>query len=383
MDVLRGVNLGSWLLMEGYILGGRNISEHIFKKDFAKKYGRRQLALFEAKFRGTFIIEEDIKRIASWGANCIRVPFNYRLIEESPYKYSRRGISLLKGLVSWAKKHKISVILDLHAAAGAQNADWHSDSSGKALLWQKKAYQDRTFALWQYLASEFKDDNTVLGYDVLNEPVVAKPDLKLLKRFYKKLIAQIRKVDAGHRIFLEGNTWAQEIDFLEDLLEPGVSVSIHTYLPLDFTFNFKPGLRYPGVVGGVLWDKSTLKRTLKRYRDFSKANDVDIFVGEFGVNYRGGFFGELTWLKDTLDLFKEWDFHWTYWTYKCVARHAFPDGIIQYLDNSFWVRREGPVYGWENFLDSWKGQKGRIINSLKSKAFVENRDILDILKKYF
>ena len=31
-EKLRGVNLGGWLLMEGYLLGGRNIPEREFKE---------------------------------------------------------------------------------------------------------------------------------------------------------------------------------------------------------------------------------------------------------------------------------------------------------------------------------------------------------------
>ncbi|MBN2120379.1 MAG: cellulase family glycosylhydrolase [Candidatus Omnitrophica bacterium] len=380
---LRGVNLGSWLLMEGYILGGRNIPEHVFKKRFVRTYGKKELSKFENEFRNSFIAEGDLKRISSWKASCVRVPFNYRLIEKSPYKYSEKGLMILKRLVSWAKKYKLYIILDLHAGPGSQNADWHADSSGKALLWKKPSFQERTFALWQYLANEFKDEASVYGYDVLNEPVLEKDKISLLKSFYGKLINKIREVDKNHTIFLEGNLWAQEIDFLKDLLNEKIAVSIHTYQPLDFTFNFRPGYRYPGYINKVFWDKSVLKKSLERYKIFSQRNSVDVFVGEFGINYRAGLFGELNWLKDLLDIFKKWGFSWTYWTYKAVANHVFPDGIMQYLENEPWVKREANVRGWENFLNLWQKSSLKVISSLKSRSFTENRDVLNILKKYF
>ena len=52
---LRGVNLGGWLMMEGYILHGRNIAERIFKAEFKKRWGQKDLATTNRKnrkFRG-------------------------------------------------------------------------------------------------------------------------------------------------------------------------------------------------------------------------------------------------------------------------------------------------------------------------------------------
>ena len=38
--MLNGVNLGGWLMMEGYMLSGRNIAEKTFKESFEKALGR-------------------------------------------------------------------------------------------------------------------------------------------------------------------------------------------------------------------------------------------------------------------------------------------------------------------------------------------------------
>jgi len=383
MNILKGVNLGSWLLMEGYILGGRNISEHIFKRGFVKHNGKRSLSDFERLFRENFITENDLERISSWGANCVRVPFNYRLIEKKPYKYSKKGIQTLRRLLSWADKYNLKIILDLHASPGAQNADWHSDSSGKAFLWERESFQERAFSLWQFLAEEFKGNPAIAGFDLLNEPVVDKKKIPFLIKFYKKLISRIRESDRDRLLFVEGNLWAQEIDFLSGLLSDKVKISIHTYQPLDFTFNFRHFYRYPGIISGVKWNKSVLRRSLERYKKFSDKYSTELFVGEFGVNYRNGHFGELAWLEDVLSLFKEWGFSWTYWTYKAVSRSVFPDGIMQYLENSSWVKREGPVYGWENYIEMWPKLSKKIIASLRTENFSPAEGILEVLKNHF
>lgn len=380
---MRGVNLGSWLLMEGYILGGRNIPESGFKRDFRKAWGEKGLREFERRFRDNFIREEDFKNIALTGANTVRVPFNYRMLETRPFSYSREGFSYLDKALSWAEKYGLGVILDLHAACGAQNCDWHGDSHGRAGLWENREYRERTYCLWEEAAGRFKDRAALTGYDVLNEPVIAAERAGELKRFYKEAIRRIKRIDSGHIIFIEGNLWATQIDFLADLLGDNIEISIHTYEPLNYTFNFMPFNKFPGVVNGALWDKKRLHEYIDPYADFAKKHKTRIYVGEFGINWRGGFWGELDWLKGILDAFEEAGFDYTYWTYKAVAGGVFPDGLYQYLGNNAYTRREGPVLGWENYIRLWKEKKEDIVSFWKTVNFIPNQKLLRLLSGYF
>ena len=378
---IKGVNLGGWLLMEGYILGGRNIAESEFKSLFKKRYGKKELERFETLFRDTFIQEKDFKIIKEWGANCIRVPFHYRLIEKAPFKYDKKGFSYLEKVFRWAQDYDLKVILDLHAACGCQNEDWHSDSQGEALLWKKKIYQERTFRVWEEIVNRFKNRKPLLGYDILNEPVTE--DLKVLVNFYKELIKRIKACDNKHIIFLEGNMWATQIDFLKPLLEENIYISIHVYQPIDFTFNFYPYLKYPGRIKNTLWNKSKLRRYLESYCRFAQKNKTEIFVGEFGINWRGGFWGEEKYLVDLLDVFEEFKFGYTWWTYKSIKTYTFPDGLLQYLKNSKYVKREGPYLGWENYLDFWDKEKEEIVSCWNTDNFLPNQNLINILKRYF
>ncbi|MCF7908686.1 MAG: glycoside hydrolase family 5 protein [Candidatus Omnitrophica bacterium] len=380
---IKGVNLGSWLLMEGYILGGRNIAEHIFKRKFQNIYGQKELRKFEVCFRDNFITQGDFKNISDIGARVVRLPFNYRLIESKPYCYCERGFAYLERAFSWAKKYGLGIILDLHAAPGAQNCDWHGDSAGQALLWDKKQYRQRTFCLWEAIADRFKDDKSLIGYDVLNEPVLGKRSNQVLKEFYRGVIKHIRRVDKKHTIYLEGNNWAQEVNFLVDLIDANTAISIHTYHPLSYTFNFEPFNKFPGKIDGQLWNKDRMYRYLEPYYKFSLKNKVKIFVGEFGINWRGGFFGEREWLKVILGVFESFGFEYTYWTYKAVSQAAFPDGIYQYVNNSPYLQREGPEYGWETYLRHWGKNKKDVINFWKTKNYRPNENIIKILKTYF
>ena len=375
--MLKGVNLGGWLMMEGYIMHAPNRAEQLFKKNFKKALGGLALSSFEKEFRANFIRKEDFESIRSLGFNCIRLPFNHKLIEKSPFKYSNDGLFYLDEAIRWARYFGLYIILDLHGAPGAQNHDWHSDSLGKAGLWRNKNDKERTYALWEFLADRYKDEKTVAGYDLLNEAVIK--DARILNGLYKNIIKAIRKVDKNHILFVEGNTWAMDLDCLDDFNDNNLALSVHAYQPLDFTFNFVPHLRYP-LKGKHHCGKNDLRKILLPYAKMSKKLKRPIFVGEFGVNAREGIYGEHLWLSDMLSLFREFEFHWTYWTYKAIKNSIFPDGIFSYQGNPPWVNRAGPLTGWETYQHHWRKNKNKMVNSWKTENFQENALIRKVLQ---
>lgn len=58
--------------------------------------------------------------------------------------------------------HGIYTILDLHAAPGGQNIDWHADTGvHRALFWEHIEFQNRAIALWEQLARRYKGNTWV------------------------------------------------------------------------------------------------------------------------------------------------------------------------------------------------------------------------------
>jgi len=375
--MLRGVNLGGWLMMEGYILQARNIAVHQFKKEFSAALGAKALKDLEKSFYQSFIQESDFEAIAKLGLNCIRLPFHHSLIERVPYHYSDDGLAYLDQAIAWAEKYHLYIILDLHAAPGSQNHDWHSDSLGAAELWKNKIFQKRTFALWEFLADRYKDNPTVAGYDLLNEAVI--DDAAVLNRFYATLIRQIRAADKNHILFVEGNKWATDIKCLQRFPDTNLALSIHFYHPIDFTFNFVPQLSYPLRYQKIFWNKAMFGRIVASYAKIAKEHQAPILVGEFGVNYRDNRDGEVDCLSDVVKCFNDHDFHWTYWTYKAIKNTTFPDGILSSYPNHPWVNRQGPKTGWETYAALWPKEKRRIIESWKSDHFTPNAKVIKAL----
>ena len=377
---LRGVNVGGWLMMEAYIMHAPNFPEHQFRKNFIQTLGLSAMQDFDKSFREAFITQKDFKNIADMGCNCVRVPFHYRLIEEEPYQIRSSGIKILDKVLQWAQKYKIYVILDMHAVPGAQNEDWHSDSTGKAQFWTKKDHRDRALHLWQYVANRYKNKEYLAGYDLLNETVL--PDAKALNAYYQECIQTIRSVDKNHILFIEGNRWATDIACLDNFDDENYCLSIHTYEPMDFTFNYVPHLNYPSLKKNRVYNAMTMRKHLEQYHRVAQERQKPVFVGEFGVNTRAGLHGEEKCLEDHLILFREYDFHWTYWTYKAVKNATHPDGIYSYKENPAWVNRGGPLMGWQTYHLHWESSKRDMIQSWDTDQFQENIHIYDTLKKY-
>ena len=371
--ILRGVNLGGWLMMEGYILGGRNIPEQEFRKYLSLRQGRSALMDFSHLFRNNFIQEMDFALIKNHGFNCVRIPFNFRLIQD------KQGFGYLEKAVNLCKKYQLWAILDLHAAPGAQNEDWHSDSLGGALLWQERRFQMQFIKIWQFIAQRFRQETTIAGYDVLNEAVGS--NHKIILGLYKQAIKAIREIDKNHIVFLEGNNWGRDIEFMGKPWDENMVYSIHFYVPLEFIFGFVRNLRYPGKMGKGHFSKANLKQDLDKYYRLKKKWGVPIYVGEFGQNSRCVYcHRELSWLKDTLALFKQLRFHWTYWTWKAVAQGVYPDGIYQYQENPAWINRQGPISGWETYYSLWNKHKKEICTSWQTKSFTLNQPLINLLK---
>jgi hypothetical protein len=79
--ILRGAGLGGWMNMENFITGyPGHESEH--REAMRTVLGDEKYEFFFDKFLEYFFTEEDAKFFASLGLNCLRLPFNYRHLED-------------------------------------------------------------------------------------------------------------------------------------------------------------------------------------------------------------------------------------------------------------------------------------------------------------
>jgi hypothetical protein len=199
--------------------------------------GKEKSAHFWKTFRQNYITEADIKRIAELGFNSVRPALNSRLFlteGENPV-YVEEGFQLLDSLVSWCKKYKIYVIIDMHGAPGGQTGANIDDSPNDIPeLFIDKKYEDQLVNLWVKIAQKYKDEPIVAAYDLLNEPLpkgtgAADKYKHLLVPMYQHITAEIRKVDQKHMITLEGFDWANDWSVFDKPFDTNVFYQFHYY----------------------------------------------------------------------------------------------------------------------------------------------------------
>ncbi len=215
--LLRATNLGNWLVPEGYmwLFQGGPQSPGEIRALVLELLGPEGSAAFWQKYRENYVTREDIALLHRAGFNAIRVPLHYSLFESD----DAEGFKLLDRLIAWSRAEDMYVVLDLHAAPGGQTGTNIDDSAGYPWLYQSPQEQEHLMAIWRRLATHYRDEPAVLGYDLLNEPIPHFPKLAALnpslEPVYKKLSGEIRKVDAHHILFLGGEWIADFVKALE------------------------------------------------------------------------------------------------------------------------------------------------------------------------
>ena len=192
---LKGVNLGGWLVVEKWmtpsLFDGTDARNEFELSDSGK--GRRRIA----RHHESFIREQDLEWLKNSGVELLRVPVGYWIFGDD--KRYVRAIDRLDWLIDTSLSLGLKVLLDLHAAPGAQNRAEHSGSGNmtsdkRSTKWLNDVVaQDRTIEVLCKLAKRYKDRPNVWGIELLNEPSVDLLGLKLA-RFYRKAYVALIKV---------------------------------------------------------------------------------------------------------------------------------------------------------------------------------------------
>jgi len=302
---------------------------------------------FWRRFRERYVAREDIRLIKRAGFNTVRVPLHYGLFlgqhqpfgadSDHPLTFEGPGWALLEHLVQWCREAGVKVIFDLHAAPGGQTGVNHDDGTGFPLVFYLAREKRRTAALWREIARRYRDDPTVLGYELLNEPISTYNDEDLLnpglEGFYRELTAEVRAVDPNHLIFLASAQWDQNIavfgpPFARDLV----------YVYHQF------------------WS-TTGRDAIQDYINFSTLYNAPVLLGEAGE-------ASDQWNREYHALNERFGFGWCFWTYKNLGSAASVVSVV-------------PPPGWERMA-----ALGSMSNPSLAKAGLTRGEAEDILGRY-
>jgi endoglucanase len=291
--IIKATNVSCWLYQENYIFGGAQNVHDIAAKNLNEILGENAYDNFSKEMMISFITSEDIRLMKRMGFNSVRVGFSAESFDND---YTKKWLfSSLNELLPVFKENNIAIILSMMRAPKPQNTLWTSSyTKGKTLLWDSEDAKQKSVDIWAEIASHYKDEQIILGYDIINEPNISKKREKEIIDLYQRITAAIRKNDSNHMIIYEGNGYATKLDVLskyDNLLDANACYQFHFYS----------------------WFGDKIEKRLPLHINNAQAHNRPVFCGEFGIN-------RLPAIKQQVDLMnntREMD-GWAMYTWKSI-----------------------------------------------------------------
>ena len=357
--IFRGMGLGGWMVQEGYMMapGGFSSTQYQIKDRLVELIGAEETEIFYDNWLSNHVRKIDIDSMKQWGFNLVRAPIHYNLFTEpiqnepypNAYTEKGKGFLLLDSLLKWCKQNEIYLMIDLHAAPGGQgyNADISDYDPSKPSLWENIFNQNKTVELWRRIASRYKNEEWIAGYDLINEPNWDIPGGVLLRELYERITEAIRSEGDNHILFIEGNWFANDFTGLTP--------------PWDDNFVYSPHKYWSPVDQGYLDWMLPLRDSL----------NVPLFVGETGENSN-------FWYRDAVKVFEENGIGWAWWPLKRIGAIQ-PPLSINYNDK------------YKKIVDYWNGGNEiptkedaieglrQLTEDIKLENSVYHKDVIDAL----
>jgi hypothetical protein len=212
-DKIYGVNLGSWLLLEPWMLPeewqamGGQICEDCstcIASEFAlvAAYPDTADETF-AQHWTTWFTQDDVNTLKAAGINTVRLPLGYWIVEalvnRATEHYPRGGMKFLAEGLMWLRDAEIQVILDHHALPGVQtpgqmftgnctdDVQFYTDYNyGRALTWT---------AVMTFLSHLHPNFQSVFSIEAANEPIANASETPGYGDFQKNFVVVVRATE--------------------------------------------------------------------------------------------------------------------------------------------------------------------------------------------
>ena len=273
------------------------ISDGLFRvvnEDWTCRYPPETLRAGQPNLRGVMLPggpckEDDFKTLQAWGATLAR----YQMTRWFSAKGKNRDLAdfdkwldgkldhLERDVLPWARKYGIQICIDLHVPPGGR------DETNDLAMYYEKIYAEHFVTCWRRIATRFKGQSNIYGYDLINEPV----------------------------------QWdsADSFAYLSPLRLDNIIYQVHMYQPGEYTHQGvhakKPDYtRHPWPNPEKKWDKDYIRSRLAPVRAFEKKHNAKIYVGEFSaINWAEG---ADRYIADCIDVFNEYNWDWTFHAFR-------------------------------------------------------------------
>lgn len=302
---LHGINLGGWLLREGWMdpIGYDYKSSSPFMDDHGsrslmiERFGEEETDRLLEYYQKVYIQASDLDTIKKLGMNFVRVPVYWEVLLNREGLLKDKAFDRLDWLISECAKRNLYVMIDLHGAPGGHSDGYQTGGwLGSNELWTSQQYLEWTIQIWQAIAGRYRGNATVMGYDLLNEPVANPAGSFTNVSMYDILYQAVRETDPEHIIILGA---FYNMDYLCDPAEYGWTNVIYQ------THHYMSDRRYDEAA-----QRAFMEGQLNYVKYYQEHWNVPVYPGEYN------FWNHPRIWADWLSGLNEAGIMWSSWTYK-------------------------------------------------------------------
>jgi endoglucanase len=307
---------------------GTNISHWLSQSD-RRREGRER-----------WFTRDDVNRIAEWGFDHIRLPFDEVQLWSENEKREPEAWHLMESALDWCQTAGLRVVVDFHILRSH-----FSDHESAQALFTDRDQHDRFLALWIDLSIELQSWSTdFLAYEILNEAVA--PDPADWNRVSGEAFRLLRDREPDRTIVLGSNHYnsARTYDSLAIPDDRLCLLAFHDYNPMAVT-HYGAGWTSNGVYNGPIaypgpsvsetdiaeldpdfrvameeftsvYDRERMLANLQPPLRRSRETGLPLYCGEFGVHHKAPIEVRDRWYADIISLFDEYGIAWANWDYK-------------------------------------------------------------------
>ena len=235
-----------------------------------------------------------------------------------------------------AKRHDLYVILDEHSYFKNEIDEATARMDQKSASWTEERFNNWV-KRWVQVATYYKDEPYILGYELCNEPVC---DPETARKWYKRCIDAIREVDKKHIVIVGTHYWSHS-RAMEATWKDVADKIDAPYNMAVFSFHDYPLDDNPWVVQSNL-------------RAFQAKYNVPVMCTEFGAGGKPERVHR-EFQAGMLAMFAFDRVGWMIWSiyYDKTRATGYPTEAVRNTQNNSWeARLKNPGY-WIPFVELW------------------------------
>jgi len=311
--------------------------------------------------------DNDLKTIRALGFTDVRlaVPLSVLFQPDQPAVPNPQQLAYLDDAINQILANGLAVIVDMHAAGTATNAN----EAIKNEIETNASVANGYVTFWSALAQHLnRYDPDMVFLELLNEPDYENDPQQWID-LQNRLVAAIRVQAPADTIVATGPvTPIGGLLKLTPAADPNVIYTFHFYEPFTFTAQGKADvpdlaplkdLPYPwsstpcaAAIAALTnadaqktaqqycnekWDETKLDADVQKAANWAHQNNAHVFVGEFGADSRSEVPADrVQWFTDVHNIWQKYQIPWTLWGYDDthgLDRQVTPQGTIS-LDMS-------------------------------------------------